>query len=131
VVSSRRPAPGPITNMTAEVGSTAGVVLRRVPATAQDTWQAAVDIDATGSLTLRIVAGRNHPGPVTLAATWVVPSGVAARPVVVSNRPLAPWTAAAAGILAVLAMAAGSVLVSRHRRTPEAAENDCYQQLVR
>ncbi|WP_166679245.1 copper resistance CopC/CopD family protein [Kribbella pratensis] len=118
VVSSRRPSPGPITTLTADLGSISGIVLRRTAGGAQgdSRWQAAVDVEATGPLPLRVVAGRNHPGAAVLTTTWVVPSGLAPRPVAVSNRPLAPWTTAAALILAVLAAAAGVVLLRRHRR---------------
>ncbi|MER7246867.1 CopD family protein [Kribbella sp. NPDC000426] len=118
VVSSRRPSPGPITTLTADLGSTPGIVLRRTAGGAQgdSRWQAAVDVEATGPLPLRIVAGRNHPGPAVVTTTWVVPSGSAPRPVVVSNRPLAPWTAAAASAFALLGAAAGVLLVRRHRR---------------
>ncbi|WP_371402646.1 copper resistance protein CopC/CopD [Kribbella sp. NBC_00662] len=119
LVSSRRPSPGPITAVTADVGSSSGVVLRRGSGQAQggDRWQAAVDVDATGPLPLRIVAVRNHPGPAVLTTTWVVPSGLPPRPVIVSDTPLAPWTGIAAALVTLLALAVGIALARRHRRT--------------
>jgi hypothetical protein len=64
------------------------------------------------------VVVRSHPGPATVTGTWVVPSGLAARPVVVSNSPLAPWTSAAAALTAALALAIGAALANRRRRRP-------------
>jgi copper transport protein len=118
VVSSRRPAPAPVTAISADLGVTTGITLRRAQAVAQGNWQwqAAVDVEATGELPLRIVAVRTHPGPATLTGTWVVPSGLAARPVVISNNPLAPWTSAAAALTAALALAIGAALANRRRR---------------
>ena len=118
VVSSRRPVPGPIAAVTAELGTSTGIVLRRSQGAVggDSRWQAAVDVDATGELPLRIVAVRNHPGPATMAGTWVVPSGLAPRAVVVSNSPLAPWTKAGAAVAAVQALVIGAALVHRRRR---------------
>jgi copper transport protein len=117
-VSSRRPVPGPITAVTADLGTTTGIVLRRTSGGLQGDarWQAAVDVDATGDLPLRIVAVRNHPGPATVSGTWVVPSGLAPRAVVVSNSPLAPWTDAGAAVVAALALALATILGIRNRR---------------
>ncbi|MGW6194662.1 copper resistance CopC/CopD family protein [Kribbella sp. NPDC055110] len=118
VVSSRRPAPGPVAAVTADLGTTTGIVLRRTQGAAggDSRWQAAVDVDATGDLPLRIVAVRNHPGPATITGTWAVPSGLAPRTVVVSDSPLTPWTNAAAATIAVLALVTAAALVHRHRR---------------
>ena len=121
-VSSRRPAPDPIIAMTADLGSTTGIVLR--PATGglpgNARWQAAVNLEATGQLPLRIVAVRNHPGPATVTGTWVVPSGLPPRAVLVSNSPLAPWTNAGAAAVAVLSLVVATVLgVRSRRRTPD------------
>ncbi len=118
VVSSRRPAPDPIIAMTADLGSTTGIALRPaaggLPGSAR--WQSAVDVEATGQLPLRIVAVRNHPGPATVTGTWAVPSGLPPRAVLVSNRPLTPWTNAGATAVAVLSLAAATVLGARSRR---------------
>lgn len=120
-VSSRRPAPDPIIAMTADLGSTTGIVLR--PATGglpgNARWQAAVDVEATGPLPLRIVAVRNHPGPATVTGSWVVPSGLPPRAVLVSNSPVAPWTDAGAVVLAVLSLVVATVLGARNRRTAD------------
>jgi copper transport protein len=120
VVSSRRPVPAPVTAVSADLGTSTGITLRRAQVVAQGNgqWQAAVDVEATGALPLRIVAVRSHPGPATVTGTWVVPSGLAARPVVVSNTPLAPWTSAAAALTAALALAIGVALAYRRRRRP-------------
>jgi copper transport protein len=120
VVSSRRPLPAPVTAVSADLGSSTGITLRRAAAIAQGNtqWQAAVDLEATGELPLRIVAVRSHPGPATLTATWVVPSGLPAHPVIVSNNPLAPWTSAAAALTAASALAIGATLAGRRRRRP-------------
>ncbi|GAA1133383.1 copper transporter YcnJ [Kribbella jejuensis] len=123
VVSSRRPSPGPITAVTADLGSTSGIVLRRTTSAAQTggqgggQWQAAVDVEATGPVPLRIVAARNHPGPAVVTTTWVVPTGLPRRPVVVSNSPLAPWTTGLAVAVALLASAVAYALLRRYRRT--------------
>jgi hypothetical protein len=77
-----------------------------------------VDVEATGEVPLRIVAVRSQPGPATVTGTWVVPSGLAARPVVVSNSPLAPWTSAAAALTLASALAIGAALATRRRRRP-------------
>jgi len=116
-VSSRRPAPDPITAMTADLGTTTGIVLRRATGGLQGNvrWQAAVDVEATGDLPLRILAVRSHPGPATVSATWSVPTGLPPRPVILSNRPLAPWTNAAALALAVLSLVTATILASRLR----------------
>jgi putative copper export protein/methionine-rich copper-binding protein CopC len=121
-VSSRRPAPGPITAVTADLGTTTGIVLRRTTGGLQGDarWQAAVDVDATGALPLRIVAVRNHPGPATVTGNWVVPSGLAPRAVVVSDSPLAPWTNAGAALVAALALALATILGIRSRRSASA-----------
>jgi copper transport protein len=115
-VSSRRPVPGPITGIAADLGTGAGVRLRRTQQVGQGVsrWQAAVDVEATGELPLRIVVVRDQPA--TLTATWVVPSGLAPRPVLVSNSPITPWTNAAAAILAVLALVVAAALIDRRRR---------------
>jgi copper transport protein len=120
VVSSRRPLPAPVTAISADLGTSTGITLRRPQVVAQGNgqWQAAVDVEATGELPLRIVVVRSHPGPATVTGTWVVPSGLAARPVVVSNSPLAPWTSAAAALTAALALAIGAALANRRRRRP-------------
>ncbi|TCC08442.1 hypothetical protein [Kribbella soli] len=76
----------------------------------------AVDVEATGQLPLRIVAVRNHPGPATVTGTWVVPSSLPPRAVLVSNRPLTPWTNAGATAVAVLSLAVATVLGARSRR---------------
>ncbi|MEV6892193.1 copper resistance protein CopC [Kribbella sp. NPDC051137] len=124
VVSSRRPSPGPITAVTADLGSTSGIVLRRTSGAAQGgsgqgggQWQAAVDVEATGPVPLRIVAARNHPGPAVVTTTWIVPTGLPPRPVLVSNSPLAPWTTALALAFALAASAVGFALLRRCRRT--------------
>ncbi|MDX6237016.1 MAG: copper transport protein [Kribbellaceae bacterium] len=121
LVSSRRPSPAPVTAVTADLGTNTGVTLRRAQVVAQgnEQWQAAVDVEATGELPLRIVAVRNNPGPATVTGTWVVPTGLAARPVVVSDSPLAPWTTAAAALTAALALAIGAALTNRRRRRPK------------
>jgi uncharacterized membrane protein len=118
VVSSRRPVPGPITVMTADLGTSTGIVLRRTQGAAggDSRWLAAVDVEATGDLPIRIVAGRNHPGPAVVTGTWAVPSGLAPRAVVVSDSPLTPWTNAGAAAAAVLALAIAAALARRHRR---------------
>jgi copper transport protein len=120
VVSSRRPVPAPITAVSADLGTSTGITLRRaqVVAPGNGQWQAAVDVEATGEVPLRIVAVRSQPGPATVTGTWVVPSGLAARPVVVSNSPLAPWTTAAAALMVASALAIGAALASRRRRRP-------------
>jgi copper transport protein len=115
VVSSRRPVPGPVTAVTADLGTNTGIVLRRTQG-ADSRWQAPVDVDATGDLPLRIVALRNHPGPAAVTGTWAVPSGLAPRAVVVSDSPLTPWTNAGAAAIAVLALAVAAALVYRRRR---------------
>lgn len=119
-VSSRRPAPDPIVAMTADLGTTTGIVLRRAtggsPGGAR--WQAAVDVESTGELPLRIVAVRNHPGPATATGSWVVPSGLPPRAVLVSDSPLTPWANAGAAAVAVLCLAIATILASRHRRRP-------------
>jgi copper transport protein len=117
-VSSRRPVPGPITGVTADLGTNTGIVLRRTQGAAggDSRWQAAVDVDATGDFPLRIVALRNHPGPATVAGTWVVPSGLKPRAVVVSDSPLTPWTNGGAAAIAVLALIVAAALI--HRRRP-------------
>ncbi|WP_329478798.1 copper resistance protein CopC/CopD [Kribbella sp. NBC_01484] len=118
VVSSRRPVPGPISAVTADLGTSTGIVLRRTQGAVggDSRWQAAVDVEATGDLPLRIAAVRGHPGSATVSGTWVVPSGLAPRAVVVSNSPLTPWTNAAAALTALLALTVAGALVHRHRR---------------
>jgi copper transport protein len=117
-VSSRRPVPGPITGVTADLGTNTGIVLRRTQGAAvgDSRWQAAVDVDVTGALPLRIVALRNHPGPAVIAGTWAVPSGLAPRAVVVSNAPLTPWTTIGAAVAALLSLAVAAALIHRRRR---------------
>jgi copper transport protein len=114
VVSSRRPVPGPVTAVTADLGTNTGIALRRTQGDSR--WQAPVDVDATGDLPLRIVALRNHPGPAAVTGTWAVPSGLAPRAVVVSDSPLTPWTNAGAAAITVLALAVAAALVYRRRR---------------
>jgi hypothetical protein len=123
VVSSRRPVPAPVTAVTADLGTSTGITLRQLSTVAQGNgqWQAAVDVEATGQLPLRVVAIRSHPGPATVTGTWVVPNGLPARPVLISNSPLAPWTSAAAALTAALALAIGAALASRRRRRPTVA----------
>lgn len=118
VVSSRRPSPGPVTAVTADLGTSTGTALRRTPGAAQGggRWQAAVDVEATGPIPLRIVVGRNQVGPAVLTTTWMVPSGLAPRPVAVSNSRLAPWTNGLAVLVTLVALGVWIVLVRRHRR---------------
>jgi putative copper export protein/methionine-rich copper-binding protein CopC len=120
VVSSRRPIPAPVTAVSADLGTSTGITLRKAQVVAQgnEQWQAAVDVEATGELPMRIVAVRSHPGPATVTGTWLVPSGLVARPVVVSNSPLAPWTNTAAALTAALALAIGAALANRRKRRP-------------
>jgi hypothetical protein len=118
VVSSRRPSPGPVTAVTADLGTGSETPLRRTAGAAQGSgrWQAAVDVDATGPIPLRIVVGRNQVGPAVLATTWVVPSGLSPRPVVVSNSRLAPWTNGGAVLVILGALGVWVALVGRRRR---------------
>jgi hypothetical protein len=120
VVSSRRPSPGPVTAVTADLGTGSETPLRRTAGAAPGSgrWQAAVDVEATGPIPLRIVVARNQVGPAVLATTWVVPSGLAPRPVVVSNSRLAPWTNGGAALVALGALGVWIALVRRHRREP-------------
>ncbi|WP_325038978.1 copper resistance CopC/CopD family protein [Kribbella sp.] len=125
-VSSRRPVPGPITGMTADLGAVTGLRLKRTQQTGQGgaRWQSAVDVDATGELPLRIVVVRGNARPTTATSTWVVPGGVAPRPVLVSNSPITPWTNAAAAVLAVLALFLGAALARRRDQAAEGHELD-------
>lgn len=118
VVSRRRPAPGRITAVSVDLGSSTAIALRPAQVVAQGNgrWQAAVDVEATGELPLRVVVNRAQAGSTTAAGTWTVPSGSAARPIVVSDRPVAPWTSAAAALTAALALMIGGLLVQRSRR---------------
>jgi copper transport protein len=123
VVSSRRPAPAPVTAVSADLGTITGISLRRSQLISQGDghWQAPVDIEATGELPLRIVAVRSHPGPATVAGTWVVPSGFPVRSKLISDSSLTPWTTAAAAFLAVMALAVAAAVARRRERRPTEA----------
>jgi putative copper export protein/methionine-rich copper-binding protein CopC len=118
VVSSRRPAPAPITAVSADVGSITGIALRRsqLASRGDGQWQAPIDIEATGELPLRIVAVRSHPGPATVTGTWVVPTGLPVRSTVISDSPLTPWTTGSAALIAVLLLVGGAGIARRKRR---------------
>jgi copper transport protein len=118
VVSSRRPAPAPVTAVSADLGTSTGITLRRSQQISQGggQWQAPIDIEATGELPLRIVAVRSHPGPTTVAGTWVVPTGLPARSVLISDTPLTPWTTASAALIGILVLVGGNVVALRRRR---------------
>lgn len=124
VVSQRRPVPGPVVAVTADLGATTAITLRPAQTIAQGNgrWQAAVDVEATGVMPLQVRINRSGMAPTTLADSWTVPSGLAARPVLVSDRPLAPWTAAAAGAATVLALLAAVALVRRRRNRTRTVE---------
>jgi copper transport protein len=120
VVSSRRPAPAPVTAVSADLGSITGISLRRSQLISQGDghWQAPVEVEATGEIPLRIVAVRGHPGPAAVTGTWVVPSGLPVRSTLVSDSPLTPWTTAAAAGLAAIALAVAAAVARRRQRRP-------------
>jgi copper transport protein len=116
VLNSRRPPPGPVTAATVTLGTpgTAAALVRRGALVGDTADLGAVDLAAAGPLRLAISVER-VPDPVApVELGWTVGPIPTARPAtVLSDRPLAPWLAAGAGLIVLVATVA---IVVRRRR---------------
>jgi copper transport protein len=122
VFDTRRPSPAPVREVLVTVGS--GRAVAAQPA-GDNTWSAPVTIDTTGPAAVTVTVVRNGIADTAHDYAWTVRGGARARPVVVSDTPVASWLrrAALAEALVVLLAAARVVSVARRTRRSRAAEN--------
>jgi copper transport protein len=118
VYDERRPSPGPVVAIRATAGAVPVKQLQPEVVTADGNgrWQTTVNLDYSDQLPFEVVVSREGLAATTVRGSWVMPSGLPQRAVLVSNKPLMPWTDAAAVAAAAIALLAAVGLARRRRR---------------
>jgi copper transport protein len=118
VYDERRPSPGPVVAIAATAGPVWVESLQPEVVTADGNgrWQTTVDLDYSDQVPFEVVVSRDGLAATTVRGSWTMPSGLPQRAVLVSNKPLMPWTDAAAVATAALVVLVAGGLARRRRR---------------
>jgi copper transport protein len=118
VYDERRPSPGPVVAVSAAAGQAQVEPLKPAVVTADGNgrWQTTVDLDYSDQLPFEVVVSRDGLATTTMSGSWTMPSGLPRRSVLVSDKPLKPWTDAGAVATAAIALLVAGSLARRRRR---------------
>lgn len=126
VVDNRRPAPGPISDVSVVLVSTDGSSSAplTVDTSVPTRWSVNTDLKAAGELTVRVVVRRAGLADTVASYPWTVGSEAdQSRPAVVSTAPIGPVLKVAAGALLATLLGLGSIgaIYLRRRSRPSGA----------